>query len=831
MTPTRTMPDMRAILCCSAAVAALCLHPAARADTPHHHAAARHARHAHPAAPQPGHAPAYRAPVAQAAPAKVEQVEVVAGPTSGESVFSPSTRVHSTTQVTVFSGAQLAATGQPTVMAALAQASAAITAPPQPGVGNNALVQTMQLRGQSADDTLILVNGHRRHIGANFNANAGPNWGTEPADIALIPISAIDHIEVITEGASALYGQDALAGAVNIVLKDKTKGGSINFQNSGFYAGDGQALNGSADWATALGHDGGYLDLAAQVVHQMPTNHTGDFVGQLYPAGNPLNESASRDVQRIMGIPKSTLETISENASLPIAENVNLYSTSTFSHRRANVAETYRSAANSLTDTNLWPNGAIPYVFLDQYDFETDNGIKARALGFSWDGYVNFGRDDQATSTMHSDNLSLGDMDQRDFYDGKTIVSELSAGLRGSRLFHTAFLPRPISLRFGGEYRHDTFQMTEGEEASWIGLAAMDHGGNNPQAVTDRARDVYDGNVNLDFYVTKKWEWTLGGRATSYSHLATVETGSIGTRYNFNRNWAVRASINTGYRPPTLGQLYYFYNAPFATYAVDQLPNSNPAARALGAGSTKGEYSRNYSIGIDATPLPNWTLTGNLYYIAINDRLASTTTLGGPGVASILAANGLQNVTYASYYTNPVNTQTYGGDIDTSYTLHTQAAGAFRFAFSFNYSDNEIRSYNRTPQVLDNLGLATFNKYAEQVLLHSAPKNRETLTVNWTKGRFDVMAQEQRFGSTAFLASPTSPVVTENPAFLTNLSVTYHITPRWSASIGGNNVGNKYPTRIPAKIIAPYFGAYKYSYYSPYGFNGGMYYVQTSISF
>lgn len=814
---------LKSLLMCGMSFMGTALAQAATANLATQH---KHAVHSHGV-----HGVQKAAPSRRSAATHASEEIGVTGRSSPTSVFATSTPVHSTMQVTVVSNAELLKTGQTNVMSALAQASAAITAPAQPGVGNNAFVQTMQLRGQSADDTLILVNGHRRHLGANFNANAGPNWGTEPADISLIPISAIDHIEVITEGASALYGADAIAGAVNIVLKRQDHGGSINFQNSGFYAGDGQALNGYGDYGIKLGNNGGYLNLAAQVTHQLPTNRTGDFIGQLYPQGDPRNETANRDVQRMLGIPKSTMETISENMRIPLTKNFSIYSTSTFGHRRVNVAETYRSAANSLTNSTLWPNGAIPYIAMDQYDFETDNGIKAHALGFAWDAYVNYGRDDQTYSTIHSNNISLGNDSPRDFYDGKTITSDLSAGLRGSRQFATSWLPKPIGLRFGGEYRHDTFQMTQGEEASWYGLGATDHAGNVPLAVTDRARDVYEGNVNLNFFVTKNWEWTLGGRVTSYSHLTTVETGSIGTRYNFNKRWSIRASINNGYRPPTLGQTYYFYNSPFATYSVDQLPNSSLAAQALGAGKIKGEFSRSYSIGLDATPFDDWHITGNLYYIAINDRLASTTTLGGEAVADILSASGLQNVTYASYYTNPVNTQTYGGDISTDYTLNTKHAGTFKFAFMFNYSDNEIRSYNKTPDVLAQYGLSSYNKYAEQMLLHSAPKNRESLSVNWTLGKWSIYVQEQRYGSTLFLASPTSEGITQRPAFLTNMDISYKILPQWSISVGANNLGNKYPTRIPKSVTAPLFGAYKYSYYSPYGFNGGMYYVRTNFSF
>ncbi|KPH87899.1 membrane protein [Komagataeibacter intermedius AF2] len=750
--------------------------------------------------------------------------------TSTSSVLSPATARHSTTQVTVVSGAELLATGQTNVMQALAQANPAITSPPQAGVGNNGFVQTMQLRGQSADDTLILVNGHRRHVGANFNANAGPNWGTDPADISLIPISAIDHIEVITEGATALYGQDALAGAVNIVLKHSTHGGSINFKNSGYYAGDGQALDGSADYNMALGHRGGYLDLAAQVTHQLPTTRTGDYVGTLF-TDPERNATADRDVQRMLGIPKSTLETMSANMSIPLAENVNFYSTSTFSHRRSNVAETYRSEADSLTNPYLYPNGSQPYIAMDQYDFETDNGIKARKFGFAWDAYVTYGRDDQAYSTIHSDNVSLGNASPTDFYDGKAITSELTAGLRGSRSFDTGFLPKPLNLRFGGEYRHDTFQMTGGDPLSYYGRGATDHAGNVPAAVTNQNRDVFDGSINLDFWVTNKWEWTLGGRSVSYNNLATVQTGSIGTRYNFNKRWAIRASINTGYRPPTLAEMYYFYNAPFAGYSIDQLPVDSAATRALGGGKMKGEYSRNYSIGVDATPVDNFHLTGNLYYIAINDRLASTTTLGGSYVAEALAQSGLSGVTYASYYTNPVNTQTFGGDFNADYTLHTPRYGTFRFAMGFNFSDNEIRSYNATPSVLASHGLSTFNNYAEEMMLHSAPKNRESLSVNWKYGKWSVFVQEMRYGSMTFLASPTSVPMQVNPAFLTNMEVSYQVLPKWSVAVGANNLGNKYPTRVPSSISGPLFGAYKYPFYSPYGFNGGMYYVKTALNF
>ncbi|PYD48551.1 TonB-dependent receptor plug domain-containing protein [Novacetimonas pomaceti] len=784
-------------------------------------------------ATSPGHAPQHARAAGQIAAARPEVINV--GGHSTNSVFSPGAARHSTTQVTVVTGEELLKTGQSNVLSALAQANPAITTAALPGGGASSFVQTMQLRGQSPDDTLILVNGHRRHIGANFNSNAGTNWGSEPADISLIPITAIDHIEVITEGASALYGQDAIAGAVNIVLKRDTHGGTINFKNSGYYAGDGQALDGSANYAMALGNKGGYLDLAAQVTHQLPTTRGGDFYGTMF-ADPVRNATADRDVQRGLGLPKSTLETLSENMSIPVTHGFSFYSTSTFSHRRANVPETFRANSGSdiWVNPSLYPNGDQPYITMDQYDFETDNGIRARKLGFAWDAYVTYGRDEQTYGTKDSENASLtGDAytynpTQTSFYDGKSISSELTAGLKGSRSFHTGLLPRDINLKFGAEYRHDTFQMTEGETASWGGQGATDHPGNVPMAVTNQNRDVYEGFINLDFYITKKWEWTLGGRVDSYNNLATVATGSVGTRYNFNKRWAIRANINSGYRPPTLGEMSYFYSAPYPGYTVDQVPANSAIAKYLGAGNMKGEYSRSYTIGLDATPVNDFHITGNLYYIAINDRLGSTQSYtvnqNDTTLKELLAQANISSATSLSYYANLYNTQTFGGDLSADYTLHTRGFGKFRFAMGINFSDNEIRSAR------SNL----VNEYTKEMVLHSAPKNREQISMNWQYKKWSVFVQEMRYGSITYMAAPTGPgsvPFEQNPAFITNVEVNYKPVPRWTIGVGANNIGNKYPTRIASSIANSQQGLAKYASYSPYGFNGGMYYVKTSLDF
>lgn len=780
--------------------------------------------------------------------AKTEDINVNSNRTPGNSVLSPSTNPHSTTPVIIIKAADLMKTGKTDLTQAITQMVSSVTSPPHNGEGGGAFTQTIALRGLSPDETLILVNGHRRHIGANFNVNPGPNVGSEPADLSLIPISAVDHIEIITEGASALYGSDAIAGAINIVLKSNVSGGTINFENSGYYQGDGQAVDGYGDYGWKLGQRGGSAHLAFQVKHQMPTNNSGKLHGNEFPLisgqPDPREDGFDKDVSRNLGIPKSTLENLSANIDIPITDAINFYSTDTFSHRRVNVGEAYRPVSQTANVIeSYYPTGMQPYLDMDEYDFEVDNGIKGTYKKFAWDAYVNYGRDAQSYNMQHTDNPSMGVASQRNFYDGSNIASQLTAGLRVSRPIKTTFLPRDIRVNFGAEYRHDTFQMTEGDYQSWAnggnGLTpgAVDHPGTSPTAANNTARDTFDGFVNLDFFITPKWEWTLGGRATRYSSLATVQTGSIGTRYNFNKRIALRANINTGYRPPTLGQEHYYFIDPFPTYQIDQLPANHEIAKALGAGNLKGETSKSYSIGVEGELIPNLHYSGNLYYISIDNRLMDTTALSGSYISSLMGMYGLGSSASNNlqFYTNALNTNTWGGDFTASYDLFTKKIGHFNFGIGLNFTDNEVRNVNKTPDAAAAHGLSFVNGYSTTMLLRSAPRNRENINITWDYGKWRVFLQEERYGSTLFLGSPAAGVTVEpfeqRPAMLTNMEVSYRVIPKLTLTVGAYNLGNKYPTRIPDWASKAQSYATKYSYYSPYGFSGGMYYVRASYTF
>ena len=232
--------------------------------------------------------------------------------------------------------------------------------------------------------------------------------------------------------------------------------------------------------------------------------------------------------------------------------------------------------------------------------------------------------------------------------------------------------------------------------------------------------------------------------------------------------------------------------------------------------------------------MDNFTLTANLYRIAINDRMANSTQFGGTAVESMLNNLGLNGIRYVQYYTNPVNTVTNGGDVNAAYNLNLHKYGQWIFSVGVNFADTEISHYNSTPSILAGMGLTTFNRTNKEYLLHSAPRNIENLTVLWNRGPYSIRVQEQRFGSYTWVASPSlqqSQWTYAGPSYITNLELGYDILQKWHVAVGAYNLGNHYPTKANSASRAALQNAFTYAGNSPYGFNGGMYYVKTSLKF
>lgn len=250
----------------------------------------------------------------------------------------------SVSPITVVSAQQLRSTGQPDLRDALVQLDPSIT---RPGVtsGNANMTSTISLRGLTSDQTLILINGKRRHSTSIMTDDTGsPENGTTPVDLGMFPMSSIDHIEILQDGAAALYGSDAIAGVVNIILKKNTHGLEMHSVNGGYYAGDGFTTDNTVSWGTGLG-DRGYFHLDGEFKHQDHTNR-----------GDADTRTGTR-VNEYFGNPQETRVSLGYNMGYKITDRVEFYSFASYAHRAAWSFQNYRTGS---TLPEIYPNGFSP---------------------------------------------------------------------------------------------------------------------------------------------------------------------------------------------------------------------------------------------------------------------------------------------------------------------------------------------------------------------------------------------------------------------------------------------------------------------------------------
>ncbi|NKF23877.1 TonB-dependent receptor [Solimonas sp. C16B3] len=511
---------------------------------------------------------------------------------------------------------------------------------------------TANLRNLSANHVLVLVNGKRRHI----TSNVGASSGEEAADLAFIPQDAIDHVEVLTDGAAAQYGSDAIAGVINIILKKDKSGGSAGVSYAGYKDGGG----GTDTWtaSAAFGNDKSYFDLSAEVQNQAtvtraqpygpavcvsnPTEcqayiDTGgpnssalanylanDSAMKYYPGGTSLNHVGDPpEVHRQMAF---------FNAGYDL-DGLQFYSFGNYGKKTAQSIETYRrpSQDGGYTDpttgevTHKYAYGFNPYEASDEVDMSLAGGVKGDLAGWSWDAAAVYGKDYMDVYTLNSMNFTLWQetgASPSSFFDGRYKASQTTGTLDVSKNFSVG-MAEPLTLAMGGEWRRDTYGIEPGEAASYYGSGASSFPGYNPAVNTgDYQRHSYAGYVDVILQPIEPWQIDIAGRYEHYSDFGSKTVGKLTTRYDFSPAFAIRGTASTGFRAPTLGEEYYSAVNVGPTSANPQLqPNSSGAASLGFGGGLKPELSTNFSLGLVLHPIERMTSTLDFYQIKIKDRV------------------------------------------------------------------------------------------------------------------------------------------------------------------------------------------------------------------
>ena len=878
-------------------------------------------------------APAFAQPVAPAPP--VVAAAAGQGDRGADTIIVTGTRranrtvADSTVPIDVIGGEALRDSGYTETNRVLAQLVPSFNFP-QPSITDGTdVIRPATLRGLGPDQTLVLINGKRRHTTALLNVNGSVGRGTAAVDINLIPTAALERIEVLRDGAAAQYGSDAIAGVINFQLSQRREGGRFSATYGGYETSVGGirqvfGVNQSAPGVPLLAPDGtlsltsvnrdrrasdggvltlsgnvglplfkaGYLDLTAEYRDRGATNRTGydprrqfGFSGAFDPREFGFDRLSHR-----YGDAATKDYNIFVNAGTPVSDNFDVYLFGSYGHRNGNSAGFYRLSNDSRNVLSLYPDGFLPNINTRLRDYAVTGGIKGELAGVNVDlsaGYAHNSFDFEISNTL---NASLGAASPTQFDAGGLRYGQLIANLDANRDFAIGFL-KSFNLAAGLEYRREEYSIRAGEPDSYRSGTAL-VGTNNPssnpagfgagaapgaqvfpgfqpviggQQVTgrNRQRHNFSGYVEGDADVTDKFTVQIAGRYENYSDFGSTVNGKASARYEPIPGYALRGSVSTGFRAPSLQQQFF---AAAATNNINgvlvdavTLPVDNPVALALGSKPLKAETSVNYSGGVALNPWPAFSLTVDYYHIAIDDRIvltenlaATRDALGNPSgaptstgfaIATILNNAGFRTISAARFFINGINTATEGVDAVATYRFDLGDLGRLRATAGFNYNRNKITGRTAAPGALSQVpGVVLFGRQESLRIEKGQPLTKLNLGLDYDWRWLGVTLRTNRYGQVIDGGTEPFNDIVLGAKWVTDLEVRVQPLPRVELAAGANNLFDVYPDLTPTgRAIDPATGLGRnysqtryvtpYSSFSPFGFNGRFVYVRASYSF
>jgi len=738
----------------------------------------------------------------------------------------------STTPIDVVTAETLRNTGQTNLLDALKAVLPSLNAPAV-GYDVGALARTFQLRGLSPGQTLVLVNGKRRHLSASLYADEDPAQGSNGVDLDFIPLTAIDHVEVLRDGAAAQYGSDAIAGVVNVILKRGATGGSAAVGGGAYTDGGGLTGQAAGDFGFTLGDKGfGRVSIDA---------HGHDFSNRSGDGGGPLRP-------QVQGDPRSAVLSVALNLEKQVAADLSLYGFGTLGARHALAYENYRSPsfiADNLTPgiAALYPDGFSPEEASIERDLSLTAGAKGKGPAqWNYDLSVTYGRNQVTLHNIHSANADLladTGSTPTSFRVGGFAASELTTDADINRSFDLgSVLAGPLNVAAGLEQRHETFSLSAGDAASTYGSGSIAFPGFLPSDASRSARNSVAAYVDVGARVTSSWQLDVAGRVEHDQGVGDTQTGKVSTRYEFTPALAIRGTVSNGFHAPTLVQEHYSATNVTTGGAYIQIPLGTPGAQLLGAGDLKPEKSKNASLGLTAAPAPGWNVTVDAYLIDLDDRIVDSGGIGGPLAASAIAANGAvvpadaADNALAQFFTNGVDTRTRGVDFHADTRSDYASLGSVRWGFDYGYNRTAIRRIHDAPQALAAADIPLIDAIQVSNLTTATPRYKATLSGTWSQGPWEVTLRETRYGSSTQAQWGVDYAAiyynTVRPAFITDLDVGFYARDNLRIDVGANNLFGTYPNKTDPRARLSFD---QYSHVSPYGINGTNVFARLTSTF
>jgi len=738
--------------------------------------------------------------------------------------------------VDIIAGKELHSTGSGELATVLARLLPSMNFPRPTGADASDAVRPAQLRGLSPDQTLVLVNGKRRHASSVVNVNGTLGRGSAPVDLNAIPLAAIERIEVLRDGAAAQYGSDAIAGVVNIILKQGAEGGEAEVVYGQYDKGDGEqaTVRGSAGFKLS---DNGWVRVAVEAAERNATNRA---FADPRPSAGPRQGTLT---QRY-GDPDSRPRTLFVNSQVRINDNVDWYAFANYGERRTSSAATFRTAFTDNTQTalrtSLYPEGFSPLLDSTSTDASIVTGLRGDIAGWRWDASLNHGRNRFELDVDNTVNYSLGAASPTSFYAGELTSTQSLANLDIARDVPVSFMHGPLTVALGLEARHESYEIGAGEANSYFGSGAQGYSGFRQENAGKNSRNNKSLYLNLEGDITDQLSGALAVRHERYSDFGSTNSAKASARYAFTPTFALRGTASNGFRAPSLAQSFYtitttnslLVNGTSALVETGTFPVGSAAAGLLGASPLKAEKARNLSIGAQWQPTRNWTTTIDLYRIDIDDRIVFSSNLqlaSAPALANALAAQGVY-VGAARYFTNAVDTGTKGVDIVSSYRLNLAQGARADLTLAYNHNDNEVKHVADTPAVLADQGLLLVDRQSVNRLTVGSPKDKLSLSGDYTKGVWNGRATVTRYGEFTVPQNNAALDQTYDPQWVLDLAASVRIASHWRFTAGIDNVTNRYPAQVTSVSNLNVNGTQPYSVWAPNGFNGRYFYLKAGYT-
>ncbi|MGZ5201729.1 MAG: TonB-dependent receptor plug domain-containing protein [Telluria sp.] len=701
----------------------------------------------------------------------------------------------------------------------------------QTGADGADLVDSAALRGLGSDQTLVLINGKRRHTVALVNLFGARNRGNTGTDMNAIPLLAVKDVQVLRDGAAAQYGSDAIAGVMNIELKKSL--GCESVVGAGEYSKhDGKNWLASAYCGVPVA--GGVLGI------------TGEY------ANRGRSNRADADNPRIIGDTKVNNQTVYINGEFGAGDG-KLYVTAGAQNRDASSGAWARGGLGSddipsRNSAAMYPGGFVPFINGTIDDRYGTIGYRMQLPGdWHMDLSQTFGSNRMMYNISHTLNASIANLDLSKGGKGVSADHFDAGGFQFRQLTTNADFARfypgvleGMNAAFGFEYRKENYQIFAGEPGSYIDADGVGFGGNagsqgfpgfQPGDATNQDRHSHAAYLDVETDVTQRLKLQTALRYERFSDFGSTVNGKLAGAFKAVDGVLLRASASTGFRAPSLQQAYF--SSTFTDFIsgvpmdVVLAPNGGKVANAAGIPKLHEEKSKSYTAGLTWAPASGTSITADIYRIDIDGRIVLSGRFDADNYPALGASLSALGVGQAQFFVNSVDTRTQGLDLTVSHRANL-GAGKLTTYLAANFSKTEVTGVH-APASLKGYEDVLLSDRERLFIEQGAPRRKATLDFDYTLGQLETDFKIIHFGPQTLgtFSGPPVPNQYYAPKTSADLALTWAFTEKTRFTVGANNIFNVHPSvQNPDETD----NGFKYESVQ-FGLNGTSYFARLSHRF